>query len=54
MVPPDSLTQELSVPNHQIARGISCVISIEFISSASDSDQVIALSAAAALQANAP
>lgn len=52
MVPPDSLTQELSVPNHQIARGKSCVISIEFISSASD--QVIVLSAAAALQANAP
>ncbi|HEX3132967.1 MAG TPA: hypothetical protein VHX44_05215 [Planctomycetota bacterium] len=40
------------MPNHQIARGKSCVISIEFISSGSD--QVIALSAATALQANAP
>jgi len=51
MVPPDSLTQELNVPNHQIARGINCVISFEFVSVTSD--QVIAFSAAVP-QANVP
>lgn len=34
MVPPDSLLQELTVPNLQIARGISCVVIIGFVSSA--------------------
>ena len=52
MVPPDSLTQELSMPNHQIARGRNCVISYEFISFAAD--RVTVLSAAADLQANVP
>ena len=33
MVPPDSLLQELTVPNLQIARGLSCVVVIEFVSS---------------------
>lgn len=34
MVPPDSLPQELTVPNLQIARGLSCVVAIGFVSSA--------------------
>lgn len=54
MVPPDSLPQELTVPNLQIARGISCVVAIGFVSSAvvRGVDSSIALSAD--LQANAP
>ena len=33
MVPPDSLLQELTVPNLQIARELSCVVFIGFVSS---------------------
>lgn len=32
MVPPDSLLQELTVPNLQIARRLSCVVYIGFVS----------------------
>jgi len=53
MVPPDSLPQELTVPNLQIARGISCVVAIGFVSSAVVRG-VGSIALSADLQANAP
>ena len=52
MVPPDSRTQELTVPNHRIPGTKNCMISFEFISFSVD--QMKASSAAADLQATAP
>lgn len=53
MVPPDSLPQELTVPNLQIARGLSCVVFFGFVSSAvTQAGGTTALSAD--LQATAP
>ena len=53
MVPPDSLPQELTVPNLQIARGLSCVVVIGFVSSAVI-QAVGTIAPSADLQANAP
>ncbi len=53
MVPPDSLLQELTVPNLQIARELSCVVFIGFVSSGVT--QAVAITALSAdLQATAP
>jgi len=53
MVPADSLLQELTVPNLQIARGISCVVFIGFVSSAVI-QAVGSIPLSADLQATAP
>ena len=52
MVPPDSLPQELTVPNLQIARGLSCVVVIGFVSSGVI--QAVGPALSADLQATAP
>jgi hypothetical protein len=59
MVPPDSLLQELTVPNLQIARGIYCVVFVGYVSSAAFEAEGIQASDPAALgsdliQATAP
>jgi hypothetical protein len=52
MVPPDSPSQELTVPNLQIARGLSCVVFFGFISSAARKDVGIVAHVDAVLSAD--
>ncbi len=52
MVPPDSLLQELTVPNLQIARGINCVVFVGYVSSVSFQAEGIQASDPAVLDAD--